>query len=64
MQVFGLHKSIYKLNRVVSPEESSLLPRMENIREQFKIWTRLKKHKLPDGEIASITKMSRASFYR
>lgn len=64
MQIFGLHKSIYKLNRVLSPEESSLSSRMENIREQLKVWVRLKKHKLPDGEIASITKMSRASFYR
>lgn len=64
MQVFGLHKSIYKLNRCVSPEESSLSPRIENIREQLKIWNRLKNHSVPDLEIAQITGMSRASFYR
>lgn len=64
MQVFGLHKSIYKLNRCVSPEESSLSPRIENIREQLKIWKKLKSHRVPDLEIAQITGMSRSSFYR
>lgn len=65
MQIFGLHKSIYKLNRVVSPEESSLAsPRITSIRDKLKTWEKLKKHRVPDIEIASITKMSRASFYR
>lgn len=64
MQVFGLHKSIYKLNRCVSPEESFLSPRIENIREQLKTWNKLKNHSVPDLEIAQITGMSRSSFYR
>lgn len=62
--MFGLHKCIYKLKRVVSPEENSLSPRMENIREQLRTWKKLKNHSVPDVEIAGITGMSRASFYR
>jgi hypothetical protein len=65
MQIFHLHKSIYKLSRAVSPEESySLSPRVLNIKEQLKVWSKLKQHRVPEKEIAMITKMSRATFYR
>jgi ACT domain-containing protein len=64
MQVFGMHKSVYKLNSYVSTEENSLSPCIENIREQLKIWQKLKSHSIPDLEISQITRMSRSSFYR
>jgi len=63
MQMFCLHKSIYKLNRLVAPEENFSSP-MIFTREAVKTWQNLKKHKVPDKEIARITKISRATFYR
>lgn len=63
MQIFGLHKSIYKLNRFIAPEEK-FDPVILRLKEQIQTWGKLKAHKIPDKEIASIIHMSRASFYR
>ncbi len=63
MQIFHLHKSIYKLNRLVAPEQK-LDPSIIKLKEQIDIWKKLKRHKLPDKEIGSIAKLSRATFYR
>jgi hypothetical protein len=51
MQMFGLHKAIYKLNRVVAPEEnfdSAIL----FLKEQLDTWLKLKSYNVPDKEIA------------
>lgn len=63
MQIFGLHKSIYKLNHYIAPEEN-LTPSIMAIRDKVKTWQKLKSFKVPDQEIAKITGISRASFYR
>ena len=63
MQVFGLHKCIYKLNRVVLPEEK-IDPIFLEIRHKVRSWEKLKKRKVPDKEIAEVIGISRASFYR
>ncbi len=63
MQVFGLHNSIYKLNRVVSPEEN-IDPVFLEIRNKLRSWERLRHLKVPDQEIAEVVGISRASFYR
>lgn len=63
MQQFRLHKSIYKLNRLVSPEEN-IDPVILDIRNKVKTWQKLKSHKVPERDISKITDMSRASFYR
>ena len=60
-----MHKSIYKLNRSIIPEQNlSLDPSIIKLADSVKTWQKLKKHKVPDHEIANITSMSRASFYR
>ncbi len=63
MQMFGLHRSVYKLNRAILPEENFSNDIVE-IKNKIDIWQTLKKHKVPDKKIASIVRMSRASFYR
>jgi transposase len=63
MQYFGLHKSIYKLKKLIIPEQN-FIPAISEIREKVKKWEKLKAYKVPDKEIASVTGMSRASFYR
>lgn len=63
MQIFGLHKSIYKLNRYIAPEEN-LTPAILAISDKVKTWQKLKTFKVPDKEIAKITGLSRAGFYR
>jgi transposase len=63
MQIFHLHKSIYKLSRVVSPEEK-LDPYLLEIKDKMMKWQKLKAHNVPDKEIAEIIGISRASFYR
>ena len=63
MQMFGLHKNIYKLAKYACTQE--ILD--EQIKERQKLlgdWELLKKRKVPDREIAKITGISRASFYR
>ena len=63
MQIVYLHKSIYKLKRVVSPEEN-FDPKILLINDQVKTWIKLKSHKVPEAEISKIVGISRASFYR
>ena len=63
MQIFGLHKSIYKLNRLVAPKEN-ITPEIRTINEAVKTWQNLKCHNVPEQEISNITGISRASFYR
>lgn len=63
MQMFGLHKNIYKLARYACTQE--LLD--QNTEERRKLlgdWEILKSRKVPDKEIARITGISRATFYR
>jgi len=63
MQLFGLHKNIYRL------ADYSL--RQENLSEKAKIskklfgdWELLKRRGVPDDEIARITSISRPTYYR
>jgi putative transposase len=63
MQYFGLHKSIYKLKKLIIPEQN-FIPAISEIREKVKRWEKLNAYKVPDKEIASVTGMNRASFYR
>lgn len=63
MQQFRLHKSIYRLNRLVSPEEN-IDPAILEIKNKVKTWEKLKSHNVPERDISKITGISRASFYR
>lgn len=63
MQQFILHKSIYKLNRLVAPEEN-IDPVILEIKNKVSTWQKLKLHKVPERDISKITGISRASFYR
>jgi len=63
MQIVYLHKSIYKLKRIVSPEEN-IDPVILEIKNKVKTWEKLKAHKVPERDISKITGISRASFYR
>lgn len=63
MQIFGLHKNIYKLARYACTQE--LLD--QEIKERQKLlghWELLKARGVPDAEIAKITGISRATYYR
>lgn len=63
MQIFGLHKNIYKLAKYACTQE--LLDK--TIQERKKIlgdWDLLKMRRVPDTEIAKITGISRATYYR
>ena len=63
MQIKGLHKNIYKLANYSLQQE--LLSEQARIRyEQLGDWEILKSHGVPDIEIARITGISRATFYR
>ena len=63
MQMFRLHRSIYKLNRFVAPEEN-LNSEALAIKDTVKTWQNLKKHNVPESDIARITGISRSTFYR
>ena len=63
MQIFVLHKSVYKLNKHILPEENLKSDILE-IKNKLIKWEKLKSHKVPDKEIAVIVGMSRASYYR
>ena len=63
MQIFGLHRSIYKLKRLVPPEENLDLSIIE-IREKVDLWQKLLRHKVEIIDISRATKISRATFYR
>jgi len=63
MQILYLHKSIYKLKRIASPEEN-FDPKILLIKDQVETWKKLKSHNVPEAEIVKITGISRASFYR
>ena len=63
MQMFCLHKSIYKLNRVVAPEEK-IDPYFLEVRNKVQNWEKLRKRGVPDKEISAVVGISRASFYR
>jgi len=63
MQLFGLHKNIYKLARYASTQE--LLEKQAIERKKILgDWELLKKRGVPDNEIAKITGISRATYYR
>lgn len=63
MQVFGLHKNIYKLERYGRTQE---LSQKEALKRQKVLgdWETLRAHKVPDKEIARITGISRSVYYR
>ena len=63
MQMFRLHKSIYKLNRFISPEEN-LNSKAAAIKEILRTWQKLRRHKVSEQDISRITGISRATFYR
>jgi len=63
MQIFGLHKNIYKLARYASTQE--LLDKQTQERKKLLgDWELLKSRGVPDHEIAKITGISRSSYYR
>jgi len=58
MQIKGLHKNIYRLANYCLQQE--LLSEQEKLRyKQLGDWEMLKKHRVPDSEIARITGISR-----
>lgn len=61
--MFRLHRSIYKLNCFVAPEEN-LNSEALAIKDTVKTWQNLKKHNVPESDIARITGISRSTFYR
>ena len=63
MQLFGLHGCIYKLNKLVLPEEK-IDPVVLIIKRKVGHWDKLKKSKGVDRDIAEIVGISRASYYR
>lgn len=63
MQMFGLHKNIYRLARYTSTQEL-LDKQTEERKKLLGDWELLKKRCVPDSEIARITGISRATFYR
>ena len=63
MQIFGLHKNIYKLARYACTQE--LLDK--DVKERKKVlgdWELLKAKKVPDNDIERVTGISRATYYR
>jgi transposase len=63
MQTFGLHKNVYNLAHYACTQE--LLD--QTTRERNKLlgdWETLKARKVSDKEIARITNISRATYYR
>ena len=63
MQIFGLHKNIYKLARYASTQEL-LDKQTQERRKLLGDWEILKARGVPDHEIAQITGISRATYYR
>lgn len=63
MQIFGLHKNIYKLARYASTQEL-LDKQTQERRKLLGDWEILKARSVPDHEIAKITGISRATYYR
>lgn len=63
MQIFGLHKNIYRLARYTCTQEI----KEKYVKERHKLlgdWELLKSRGVPDSEIARITGISRATYYR
>jgi putative transposase len=63
MQIKYLHKSIYRLYKHCCKHEL-ISEEIERRKKYLNDWEILKKRKVPDKEIAEITGMSRATFYR
>jgi hypothetical protein len=63
MQIFGLHKNIYKLANYACTQELLDLSTKER-QKLLGDWQILKSRKVPDEEIARITGISRATYYR
>ena len=63
MQLFGLHKNIYKLASYACTQENI----EKVVKERYKLlgdWEILKSRGVPDAEIAKVTGISRATYYR
>ncbi len=54
---------LIKGRTLILPEEN-FSPQIANIRDKIQKWQRLKAYKVPDKGIATITGLSRASYYR
>lgn len=63
MQIFGLHKNIYKLAAYASTQEL-LDQRTQERQKLLGDWELLKSRGISDHEIAKITGISRATYYR
>ena len=63
MQMFDLHKNIYRLTRYACTQET----KEKYVKERHKFlgdWELLKSRGVPDSETARITGISRATYYR
>ena len=63
MQIFGLHKNIYKLANYARRQES-LSSNAEKCKKWLGSWEKLKIKKVPDKTIAEVTGISRSTYYR
>lgn len=63
MQIFGLHKNIYRLARYAYQQESIDHTTQER-KKLLGDWEILKARGVPDHEIAKVTGISRATYYR
>jgi len=63
MQIFGLHKNIYKLANYARRQES-LSEQAEKCRKWLGDWEKLKSKKVPDKIISEVTSISRSTYYR
>ena len=63
MQIFGLHKNIYKLSRYTSQQEF-LEPHRVRYEKLVEKWDKFKKEGLTDKVTAKFAEISRATYYR
>lgn len=63
MQIFGLHKNIYKLANYARRQEY-LSTNAEKCKKWLGDWEQLKLKKVPDKIIAKVTGISRSTYYR
>jgi DNA invertase Pin-like site-specific DNA recombinase len=63
MQIFGLHKNIYKLSTYACTQEI-LEPHRKKYKEIVARWDKFKKEGLKDSSIAKLAEISRATYYR
>lgn len=62
MQIFGTHKSFYKLSRCIRTEEID--SQFQEYVDQIKKWERLKRENTTDATISKTLGVSRSTYYR